>query len=225
MKLRSQTRSDRAGAGTPRAPTLNTAGEEVSVTQLDHCNDDVLPNPASNAGRRTSEEVNPERKLDLTSNRKRRLKIGTWNIRTLNKEGKIELLAEEVKRLGIPITGLCETHLLGNEQQDLDKDTILITSGKEKGKRETGVAIMLTGKVKDTLISANPVSDRILEARLDTKPVSTTIVQVYAPTNPSNQSNPQVTEDFYEQLQEVTDRVPKRDILIIMGDFNAKLGE
>ena len=53
------------------------------------------------------------------------------------------------------------------------------------------------------------------------KPFSITVIQVYAPT-----SNAEETEDewFYEDLQDFLELTPKRDVLFIIGDWNAKVG-
>ena len=51
------------------------------------------------------------------------------------------------------------------------------------------------------------------------KPVNTTVIQVYAPT--SNAEEAQV-ERFYENLQDLLELTPKKDILFITGDWNAK---
>jgi exonuclease III len=47
------------------------------------------------------------------------------------------------------------------------------------------------------------------------------MTQVYAPTNEAKEIE---KEDFYNALQYVVDKIPKRDILIIMGDLNAQVG-
>ena len=47
------------------------------------------------------------------------------------------------------------------------------------------------------------------------------VIQVYAPTN---DAEPQAKETFYQQLQQRIDEVPKANMLMLMGDFNAKLG-
>ena len=53
------------------------------------------------------------------------------------------------------------------------------------------------------------------------KPFNITVIQVYAPT--SNVEEAEV-EQFYEDLQDVLELTPKRDVLFIIGDWNAKVG-
>ena len=52
------------------------------------------------------------------------------------------------------------------------------------------------------------------------KPLNITIVQVYAPTSNSKEAE---VEQFYEDLQDLLELIPKEDVLFITGDWNAKL--
>ena len=65
-----------------------------------------------------------------------------------------------------------------------------------------------------------PVSDRIIAARFRAQPYIT-VIQVYAPTAASTEED---LEDFYNNLTETVEEVPKQEILIVMGDWNAKIG-
>ena len=51
------------------------------------------------------------------------------------------------------------------------------------------------------------------------KPFNITVIQVYAPT-----SNAEEAEQFYEDLQDLLELTPKKDVLFITGDWNAKVG-
>ena len=53
------------------------------------------------------------------------------------------------------------------------------------------------------------------------KPFNITVIQVYAPT--SNTEKAEV-EQFYEDLQDILELIPKKDVLFIIGDWNAKVG-
>ena len=53
------------------------------------------------------------------------------------------------------------------------------------------------------------------------KPFNITVIQVYAPTNNAKEAE---VDQFYEDLQELLDLTPKKDVLFIIGDWNAKVG-
>ena len=53
------------------------------------------------------------------------------------------------------------------------------------------------------------------------KPSNTTVIQIYAPTSNSEEAE---DERFYEDLQDLLELTPKKDVLFIIGDWNAKVG-
>ena len=53
------------------------------------------------------------------------------------------------------------------------------------------------------------------------KPFNITIIQVYAPISNSKEAD---VEEFYEYLQDILELTPKKDVLFIIGDRNAKVG-
>ena len=61
----------------------------------------------------------------------------------------------------------------------------------------------------------------MISVRFQGKPLNITVIQVYAPT--SNAEEPEV-ERFYEDLQDILELTPKKDVLFIIGDRNAKVG-
>ena len=67
----------------------------------------------------------------------------------------------------------------------------------------------------------NPVNSRIIAARFKGRPLNITVVQVYAPTADSTEDD---IERFYEQLEDTMKGVPNKDIKLIIGDWNAKVG-
>ena len=71
-------------------------------------------------------------------------------------------------------------------------------------------------------MGCRPVSSQLITIRLKASPFNITIIQAYAPTTDYDDDD---TEDFYDQLQEIIDKAPKKDILIVQGDWNAKIGE
>ena len=94
-------------------------------------------------------------------------------------------------------------------------------TGRDDDVHQSGVAIIMSKKVAQCLDSWRPISDRIVEARFS-RLIKTTVIQVYAPTK---EADDEVKDDFYEQLQKIVDKVPRHDMLLVIGDWNAKVGE
>ena len=67
----------------------------------------------------------------------------------------------------------------------------------------------------------NPISDRIISVRLQGRSIKTTVFQVYAPTAESDED---AHYNFYGRLQDAVDLTPNGDVIVIMGNFNAKVG-
>ena len=73
----------------------------------------------------------------------------------------------------------------------------------------------------NAIMGCRPVSSRHVTISLKASPINITITQAYAPTSDYNDDD---IEDFYDQMQEVIDQSPKKDILVVQGDWNAKIG-
>ncbi len=83
------------------------------------------------------------------------------------------------------------------------------------------MAIILSKQTAKSLLEWHPVNERIITARLRGRNCKMTIVQCYAPTNDTDDVK---KDDFYDQLRQVLDKVTRHDLLIVMGDLNAKVG-
>ena len=87
--------------------------------------------------------------------------------------------------------------------------------------RRNGVAIMVNRRVRNAVLGCNLKNDRMISVRLQGKPFNITVIQVYAPT--SNTEDAEV-EWFYEDLQDLLELTPQKDVFFILGDWNAKVG-
>ena len=129
----------------------------------------------------------------------------------------------ELAKYNIDIAALCETRF--SESCSLDAlEYSFFWSGKPKGERreaEVGFAINKDLVTKLTEMP-RPVSDRIMTMRLPlSKDNFATIISVYAPT----MTNPDETKEaFYNQLASVLSGIPRTDTLLLIGDFNARIG-
>ena len=87
--------------------------------------------------------------------------------------------------------------------------------------RRNGVAITVNKNVQNAVLGCNLINDRMISVRFQGKSFNITVIQVYTPT--SNVEEAKV-EQFYEDLQELLELTPKKDVLFIIGDWNAKGG-
>ena len=61
----------------------------------------------------------------------------------------------------------------------------------------------------------------MISVRFQGKSFNITVIQVYAPTSNAEEA---ALEQFYEDLQDLLELTPKKDVLFIIGDLNAKVG-
>ena len=90
-----------------------------------------------------------------------------------------------------------------------------------KDKHKQGVAFIVKKEIVNSVINVENISSRIIYIRIVATPMNLSIIQVYAPTADYEDD---VIEEFYEQIEDTTARIPKKDFMIIQGDWNAKVG-
>ncbi|VDP87569.1 unnamed protein product, partial [Schistosoma mattheei] len=93
----------------------------------------------------------------------------------------------------------------------------------ENAPHTQGVALMLSKVARNPLVEWESHGSRIIKALFKTKKegITMNIIQCYAPTNDSNDD---IKDQFYERLQSIIEKCPRKDLTILMGDLNAKVG-
>ena len=134
--------------------------------------------------------------------------------------GKTAQVTKEMVRYDLGILGVSKCRWTGAGRKKTRDGFTILFSGKANA-YANGVALILNRSTAKTLIEWEPVSDGIIRARFHSKYCKLTILQCYAPTNGAED---EVKDDWYEQLQYEASRVPQHDLLLIMGDINAKVG-
>ena len=76
-------------------------------------------------------------------------------------------------------------------------------------------------RVRNGVLGHNLKKDRMISVCFQSKPFTTTVIEVYAPTSNAEKAK---VERFFEDLQDLLELTPKKAVLFIIGDWNAKVG-
>ena len=132
-------------------------------------------------------------------------------------------VANEMRHYNIVVLGICKSRWNGAGRITLATGEQLVYSGldNEQHTHTEGVAFMMSKLATKALIEWVPVSPRIITARFNSKDRKVTLINCYAP---ANNTTDELKQEFFDSLQRVLDHTPRRDIRILMGDLNAKIG-
>ena len=134
-------------------------------------------------------------------------------------QGKLEVLKQETARVNIDILGVSELKWTGMDKIN-SEDHCIYYSGQESLRRN-GVAIIVNKRIQNAVFVYNLRNDRMISVPFQGKPFNITVIQVYAPTTNAKEAE---IEWLYEDLQDLLELTPKKDILFMIGDWNAKEG-
>ena len=132
-------------------------------------------------------------RMKMFTHPKIKLRLGCWNVRTMFAIGKTAQVCREMRRYQLEVMGISECRWMECGKVITREGEVILYSGSME-KHEHGVAIILSKNAAQSLMSWEPVSERIVTARLYSKFVKTTIVQAYATQNGSAD---EVKDKFY----------------------------
>ena len=133
-------------------------------------------------------------------------------------QGKLEMVKQEMARVNVDILGISELKWTGMGEFNSD-DHYIYYCGQESLRRN-GVAIMVNKRVRNAVLGCNLQNDRMISVCFQGKPFNITVIQVYAPISNAEEAE---VERFNEDLQDLLEPTPKKDVIFIKGDWNAKV--
>ena len=134
-------------------------------------------------------------------------------------QGKLEVVKQEMARVNIDILGISELKWTGMGEFNSD-DHYIYYCGQESLRRNE-VAIVVNKRVRNAVLGYNLKNNRMISVPFQGKPFSIMVIQVYAPTNNAEETE---VERFHEDLQDLLELTPKKDVLFIIRGWNAKVG-
>ena len=132
-------------------------------------------------------------------------------------QGKLEVVKQEMARVNVDILGISELKWTGMGEFNTDDHHIYYCG--QDFLRRNGVAIMVNRRVGNAVLGSSLKNDRMID--LCSSPRHITVIQVYAPTSNTEETE---VEQFYEDLQDLVELTLRKDVLFIIGDWNAKVG-
>ena len=133
-------------------------------------------------------------------------------------QGKLEVVKQVMARVNVNILEISK--LKWTVMGEFNSDDHYIYYCGQESLRRNGVAIMVSKSVQKAALGCNLKNDRMISVRFQGKPFNIIVMQ-YAPTSNAEEAE---VERFYEYLQDVLELTPKKDVLFIIGDWNAKVG-
>ena len=134
-------------------------------------------------------------------------------------QGKLEVVKQEMVRVNIDILGISELKWTGMGEFNTD-DRYIYYCG-QKSPRRNGVALIVNKRIQKAVLGCHLKNDRMISVRFQGKPFNITVIQVYAPTTNAEEAEVQW---FHDDLQDLLQLTPKKDVLFIIGGCNAEVG-
>ena len=113
-------------------------------------------------------------------------------------------------RVNIDVLGISELKWTGMGEFNSD-DHYIYYCGQESLRRN-GVAIMGSKRVRNAVLGCNLKNDRMISVHFQGKPFNITVIQAYAPNNNTEEAE---VERSYEDLQDLLELTPKKDVLLL----------
>ena len=134
-------------------------------------------------------------------------------------QGKLEVVKQEMASVNVNILGISE--LRWTTMGEFNSDDHYIYYCRQESLRRNGVAIIVNKRVQNAVLGCDLKNNRMIPVCSQGKPFNIAVIQVYPLTRNVEEAE---VEWLYEDLQDLLELTPKKDVLFFIGDWNAKTG-
>ena len=129
------------------------------------------------------------------------------------------MVKQELARVNINILKISK--LKWNGMSKFNSDDHYIYYCGQESLRRNGVSIIVNKRVQNAVLGCKLKNDRMISVHFQGKLFNITVIQVYALTSNAEEAE---VEWFYDDLQDLLELIPPKNVLFIIGDWNAKVG-
>ena len=133
-------------------------------------------------------------------------------------QGKLEVVKQVLERVNIDILGISEPKWIGMGK--FNSDDYYICYCWQESLRRNAVALRVNKRTQNAVFGCKLKNDRMISIRFQGKPFNTTVIQVHVTTTNAEEAGYQ---RFFEDLQDLLELTTKKDVLFIIGGWNAKV--
>ena len=134
-------------------------------------------------------------------------------------QGKLEVVKQEMARVNVNILGISKVKWIG--MGEFNSDDHYISYCRQESLRRNGMAIMVNRRVRNAVLGCNLKNEKMISVPFQCKLFNIMVIQAYALTSNTEEAE---VERFCEDLQDLLELTPKKDVLFIIGDWNSKVG-
>ena len=128
------------------------------------------------------------------------------------------MVKQEMARVNVKILDVSKLKWTGMGEFNSDGHYVYYCG--QEPLRRNGVTIILNRRIQNVVHGCSPKNDRMISIHFQGKPFNIMVIQVY----PNGNAEEAKTEWFYEDLQDLLELTPPKDVLFIIRDWNAKIG-
>ncbi|XP_065579614.1 uncharacterized protein LOC136039643 [Artemia franciscana] len=150
------------------------------------------------------------------------MKIRTWKVTTLKNSYCFDILTEEFRRFELDLLGVSKKYIPEVGNMKLGDIEFVHSSRKDRVHRQ-GIGFIINKEAAKACFALKGTSTRTLITHFTTKKFRVSVIVVYAPLEPTDGEKSD-SDEFYLQLQEEIDRAPGRNMVFLLGYFNAQVG-